>query len=265
MIELQANGSDLILLDGLKFGRASGSNLNAGKIKYTPGSYIYFDGSSSFLVPNLTTGQTVTVTWKSNNNSARTVTTSNNLKNASGSGPGASQTSATYNVTQNGDGLFTISDKYYLYKIEVGSSTQYTINKDDATNGSFVTKVNNSEVDAAAEGATVTVTATPKSGYEVDAVTISPSRTVTKVSNNNYTFTMPGADVTVTTTFKAIVKQDVTLAWATSGPKTLTVGETYNNAATATAAEDGVLGSVLPIRATTPAWLPSALQVSLQL
>lgn len=53
-----------------------------------------------------------------------------------------------------------------------------------------------------AEGETVTITATPDTGYEVDAVTVTKADD-SPVAVSNNTFTMPAGDVTVNVTFKA--------------------------------------------------------------
>lgn len=56
---------------------------------------------------------------------------------------------------------------------------------------------------SAAEGETVTITATPDNNYEVDAVSVDVPGTAVDGSGNTYTFTMPPSDVTVSATFKS--------------------------------------------------------------
>lgn len=81
-----------------------------------------------------------------------------------------------------------------------GSSTsEYTVSKGTATNGTFTVSP-----ESAAEGATVTVTTSPSSGFEVYKVTYTYGTTTANAtgSGNSYTFQMPAANVTVNVTFK---------------------------------------------------------------
>ncbi len=100
----------------------------------------------------------------------------------------------------------------YTYNVEVVTDTNpdvpvgqtYAVTKFECTNGTL-TVDSSTEV---AEGATVTVTATPDSGHEVDKVTVlqndNTEVTLTAGAETGvYTFTMPASDVTVSATFKA--------------------------------------------------------------
>lgn len=81
----------------------------------------------------------------------------------------------------------------------------YTITKSTAVNGSFTVKVGTGEVVKAAENATVTITPTASSGYQVDTVSVyktDDSDTTVTVTNN--TFAMLPYDVTVTVTYKKV-------------------------------------------------------------
>lgn len=65
------------------------------------------------------------------------------------------------------------------------------------------------------EGDTVTVTATPDSGYVLDTVTVKGAdnkQVETTVSGNKATFTMPNENVTVTATFRTAKEYTVTIA-----------------------------------------------------
>ena len=81
------------------------------------------------------------------------------------------------------------------------------------------------------EGDTVTVTATPVSGYVLETVTF--NNTPAKVVGNKATFTMPNEDVTITATFRTANKYKVTIAsditngtvTANGSSKTVTVTE----------------------------------------
>lgn len=81
-----------------------------------------------------------------------------------------------------------------------GVSTAHTISYGSTTNGSFTTAPT-----SASSGDTVTVVATPSTGYQVSSVTYTPSggseTACTHGSGNTYTFTMPDKNVTVNATF----------------------------------------------------------------
>ena len=72
----------------------------------------------------------------------------------------------------------------------------YNISCQQATNGSVAASVKE-----AAEGDTVTITATPAQGYEFGTLTVKDANGGNVAVTNN-TFTMPASDVTVTATFK---------------------------------------------------------------
>ena len=57
---------------------------------------------------------------------------------------------------------------------------------------------------AAAEGMTVTLTATPAEGYELESLTVKDGADADVTVNEDNTFTMPATDVTVTATFKKL-------------------------------------------------------------
>ena len=57
---------------------------------------------------------------------------------------------------------------------------------------------------AAAEGMTVTLTATPDEGYELESLTVKDGADAEVTVNEDNTFTMPATDVTVTATFKKL-------------------------------------------------------------
>jgi hypothetical protein len=82
------------------------------------------------------------------------------------------------------------------------SATTYTITINTAENGTVRTSRSN-----ASSGTSITVTATPNDGYEVNEVTVvdasNKSVSVKAASSGSYTFTMPSSNVTVTVTFKA--------------------------------------------------------------
>ena len=104
-------------------------------------------------------------------------------------------------------------------------SESYKITKADTQNGSYSVTVNGEEAETAVAGATVTITATPDTGYEVDGTPVVsvttdwgranaramtrgeiPTETGIEVTAGEaagtWTFTMPNDDVTISLAFK---------------------------------------------------------------
>ncbi|MBQ4015362.1 MAG: SUMF1/EgtB/PvdO family nonheme iron enzyme [Treponema sp.] len=77
----------------------------------------------------------------------------------------------------------------------------YTVTVADCSNGSVTANPT-----SAAQGATVTLTASPSSGYELDTISAAAGTSAVTLSGsgNTRTFTMPAANVTVTAAFKAL-------------------------------------------------------------
>ena len=99
------------------------------------------------------------------------------------------------------------SDKtYYAH----WTANTYTVTSAPTTNGTF-----NVDITNAAANETVTITASPASGYEVDTVTVKGADNtpvdVTK-TDDTYTFTMPAKAVTVEVTFRVIPPTTYTVA-----------------------------------------------------
>ena len=82
------------------------------------------------------------------------------------------------------------------------SVTRYTITVEDADHGSV-----KSSMRRASRGTTVTLTATPDEGYELESITVTRSGggtvSLTDKGDGKYTFTMPRANVTVEAVFAA--------------------------------------------------------------
>ena len=96
-------------------------------------------------------------------------------------------------VTVNGDMTFT------AVWSAINIPDTYDIEIADATNGSVDTSLSN-----ASAGSTITITATPDSGYSVASVTVTGPGgrvDVVRVNATTYTFKMPAGDVTVRVTF----------------------------------------------------------------
>ena len=134
------------------------------------------------------------------------------------SGTDAAESNPSYaittfeNVPAGAVKLGFTAEKGQVFKIEVSygsgdpDAPKNTITKGAATNGSFTVAVGSAEVTEAAEGATVTVTAAPSSGYKVTKVTYTPDGGTETVAFekevNVYTFKMPNKAVTVNVTFE---------------------------------------------------------------
>lgn len=109
----------------------------------------------------------------------------------------------------------------YVWIEEVATTTTYTVTKGITSNGSFTVSPT-----SCASGSTVTVTATPNSGYEVDSAYYvksgSSNQHAISMSSNKGTFSMPSSNVTVYVTFKA------TSGGTTSDVTTLYVSQSYS-------------------------------------
>lgn len=76
---------------------------------------------------------------------------------------------------------------------------QFHIAKNATTNGSFTV-----DKEYAIPGETVTITASPNSGYKANTPTGSPAVTMSSAGTNKWSFTMPASDVTITQGFSKI-------------------------------------------------------------
>lgn len=88
------------------------------------------------------------------------------------------------------------------YAVTVGATftaIDYTITKNSADHGTYTVKVGESEVSTANYGQTVTLAATPESGYVLSGWTVMNGETPVSVTSNQ--FTMPAGNVTVNATF----------------------------------------------------------------
>ena len=86
------------------------------------------------------------------------------------------------------------------------SSSSYTVTVDSAKNGTV-----KADRTSASKGTTVTLTVTPKDGYELDSLTVTDKNgdtvKLTRKSDTQYTFTMPASKVTVEASFTKIAEQ----------------------------------------------------------
>jgi hypothetical protein len=109
------------------------------------------------------------------------------------------------------------------------ADTSYAISYNDPSNGSFTTKPT-----SANSGSTVTVVATPNTGYQLSTFTVTNSSTSATISTsgsgNTKTFTMPSANVSISATFSQV---NYTITKSASNctitaPATATYGSTVN-------------------------------------
>jgi|GEM_PF-3025956 len=92
----------------------------------------------------------------------------------------------------------TYKDKTVTVKVTVEEPVKYTITLSAGEGGSV-----KADKEEAAEGETVTITATPKSGYKFEKWTVtSGSAVVAKETSKSTTFTMPAEAVAIEATFK---------------------------------------------------------------
>ena len=101
--------------------------------------------------------------------------------------------------------VYSTNSGFNIYGIKVATG-KYLVNLSTPENGSL-----EADVDEAAEGATVTLTATPADGYQLDAIKVTylddtEEKEVTVAADNS--FVMPASDVYVVATFKQKVKNE---------------------------------------------------------
>lgn len=100
----------------------------------------------------------------------------------------------------------------------VSTSGAYNLVSQTPSNGTFDLQVGGKSAKSATAGQTVTIAATPDTGYAVDTVSVTKvgdSSVSVKVSNN--TFVMPSYSVTVGVTFKQSKQSDITVESAKNG------------------------------------------------
>lgn len=175
----------------------------------TTAASITADGTTTYYatlqeaVDAVGNGQTIKL--EANNSEAVTVgrtvtfTLDQNGKTFSGSVSGASRTSVT-----ESNGTYTC---VYSSGSSGGgggsSSSSYAVSVDSTRNGTV-----KSNRTSASKGTTVTLTVTPKDGYELDELTVTDKNgdtvKLTRKSDTQYTFTMPASKVTVEASFVKI-------------------------------------------------------------
>lgn len=151
---------------------------------------------------------TVTIGGKSATSDGTTV-----VKNSSAGTDWTKATKVTFTPAADGNtGIVVINvatvKAGYICCMEIDCEEaveSYAITK-SASNGTISTQVSSSEVTEAEENATVTITATPSTGYSFSSWSVTKTTggaavSVTNASANPTTFTMPAEAVTVTAAF----------------------------------------------------------------
>ena len=143
----------------------------------------------------------------------------------------------------DGGSAYRLGTPLTIAGVTESTTTLYDIST-SATNGTIAVTVGGESASSAEEDATVTITATPSSGYSFSSWSVAEDDSdpvlVTSATTNPTTFTMPAADVTVTATFTAI---NYTLTWDLAGGTVTTAGTGAAVDATGTPSSSVAYGS----------------------
>lgn len=154
----------------------------------------------------------------SNANQFRLIDSAQNIYGSDNSSGLKVDLNTNYTTTKSSGNTYYVdySDKPYTIRLTnpgknppqfvVTQGTQYSVSVAPNIENGTISVDNNKPY----EGDTVTVTATPDSGYVLETVKFNDKSA--KVVGNTATFTMPNADVTVTATFRKANKYTVTIA-----------------------------------------------------
>ena len=207
--------------DAVYGGNSAGGN-NSIQLRNGSNSGIYTSASGGRL-------KSISVTWNSNTASGRRLaiygkhtayTGPSQVYNTSLQGErlgyiyyGDTSYGTTTSLTVDGDyeyfAIQPVGGAMYLTDItivwETGTTTKYSVTCNSSNNGSISVGTTTEY----AAGSTVTVTATPVSGYKLSTVTVNPTESgitapTATVTGNTATFLMPASDVIVTATFAEI-------------------------------------------------------------
>ena len=166
------------------------------------------------------------------------------MKNSIGTTATTSVSSDKVTVTLAGtSNSFTISKLTAQVRLDAitvtytpAGATTYTVNLNQTAGGTIV-----ADKDEAAEGATITLTATPDAGYKFGVWTVTGASGNVAVNNNQ--FTMPAEEVTVSATFEE--KTQYAITWSVNGeaktlsPSSVTEGEALGRLPEADNCPDG--------------------------
>ncbi len=127
-----------------------------------------------------------------------------------------------YNLNENvaSNGTLRISKVEYYYNESGSTPTTYSVNLNQTTGGTI-----SASPTTAAEGATVTLTATPNPGYEFTSWEVLDGD-ANEITVNNNQFTMPASDVEVEATFTALPTYSITVTGGTASPTSAYAGQT---------------------------------------
>lgn len=181
-------------------------------------SWNTYSESASFNAENNYTLKFYAKNSNQTNNQFRLIDSDKNNYGSGDSGALKVALNTDYTTKKTNGNIYYVekSDKPYTIRLknpgenpptfEVTQGTQYSVTVDsNIANGKI--SVDNAKP---YEGDTVTVTATPDSGYVLETVKFNDKSA--NVVGNTATFTMPNADVTVTATFRTANKYKVTIA-----------------------------------------------------
>lgn len=154
-------------------------------------------------------------------------------------------TSATIKTTAAGDYEFTLKredqgDGAVAIGVKYPAAAKtYTVTKASTTNGTFTVSPT-----TATAGTTITVTAKPNRGYEVDTVTATGVTTISGAGDTR-TFKMPAQNTTVEVTFKQATEYTITANQVTTGSGTINITLTYRGTTVASATATTSAGATL--------------------
>ncbi len=193
------NNGSITLTSSSAWGSVTGTYYNKTKITEVR---LWLNLGGTSVTP------TVTIGGKAATSDGTTV-----VKNSSAGSDWTKATKVTFTPAADGNtGVVVINvatvKAGYICCMEIDCEeavTNYAITK-SASNGTISTQVNSSEVTEAAEDATVTITATPNTGYSFSSWNVTKTSggaevSVADASANPTTFTMPAEAVTVAATF----------------------------------------------------------------
>ncbi|MCQ2302370.1 MAG: T9SS type A sorting domain-containing protein [Bacteroidales bacterium] len=169
-------------------------------------------------------GAYLTIVDKSNNNTIKTLTLSSgrtesgSLTLCSGTydfvwHKGSYDSECSFSISENGETLFTCynasvyTNGQVVYTLDLLEKFSITLSQPGEEFGTI-----SADLEEATAGTTVTLSATPATGYEFGEWTVINSTTSQEITVTDNQFEMPDSDVTVTATFEALVPHTVTIA-----------------------------------------------------
>ena len=189
--EVTISGTDFSLV----FNKRSGGTATQ---YYTNGYAVRWYGGGTLTVSSSTKTITkIEITFTQTANSISANVGSYSLSNSIGTWQGSASSIV---LTQSGtSGHCRISSIAVTYAGSTPQPTTYSITGTGSQTGGSVTASATSNI---AEGASITITATPSTGYDLSNLTVDGNDVTSSVNSNyEYTFNMPSHDVVVSATF----------------------------------------------------------------